>query len=52
MHRVIKFKQENWLKLYIHTNAEVMKKKIFFWKRFFQVDEDAVFGNDKNCEKT
>ena len=35
-HKVIKFNQKPWLKLYTNMNAELTKKKTRFWKIFLQ----------------
>ena len=44
VHRVIKFNQEAWLKLYIDINTAKKKSKKWFWKRFFWVSmNSAVF---------
>ena len=43
VHKIIKFNQTVWLKPYIHMNTDLRKKKLWFWKRFFLVDEEFSF---------
>ena len=49
MHRITKFNQMFWLKLYIKMNIELRKKQKMSWERFFQVFDNSVF--EKNYGK-
>ena len=41
---MIKFNQNAWLKPYIDMNTDLTKKKKRFWKRFFKLMNNSVFG--------
>ena len=54
MHRVIKFKQEAWLKPSIDMNTVLRKNsQTMILKKFFQADEYCKFSkNYEKCERT
>ena len=53
VHRIIKFKQEAWLKLHIDMNKELKKNAKNDLRKIFQVDEQlSIWKNRGKCKKT
>ena len=53
VHRIIKFKQEAWLKLHIDMNKELKKNAKNDLRKIFHVDEQfSIWKNRGKCKKT